>query len=489
MQFGRTKIYCDESNINEGNVVGILQDALLKHGENRNDCQTLYDYYKGNHPILNRTKTIREDICNKIIENRAYEFVEFKVGYLCGEPIQYVGRGSSDSITDGISKLNNMMLLCGKHAKDKEMVEWMYICGTGYRMVAPNSMYIQREIVPKLENRETDFSEDEAPFNLYTLDPRCTFVVYHSDVEAAPVMGVHYVTLSDNSMVYSVYTRDAYYEIKSNSMEGMPLHVESTVTTALQDIPIIEYALNSARLGIVEVVLTLIDAANTIQSNRIDGIEQFVQSLLILYNCEIDDDAAAALREAGLIKLKSFGDMKADVKELNSQLDQQQTQTLMNYIYQTMLNVVGMPNRNGGTSTSDTGSAVIMRDGWESAEARAKLDEAKIKESENKCLRLVLKIIRGTVGTALKLSDIEIKFTRRNYENILSKFQVLTGMLASDKIDPKLAFTHSGIFSDPEQAAKDSAAYYETVKAEQKAEQELAAQRAKANASTTTDSV
>lgn len=40
-----------------------------------------------------------------------------------------------------------------------------------------------------------------------------------------------------------------------------------------------------------------------------------------------------------------------------------------------------MPNRNGNASTSDTGSAVIMRDGWSDAEARAK--DSENAETEN----------------------------------------------------------------------------------------------------------
>ena len=87
------------------------------------------------------------------------------------------------------------------------------------------------------------------------------------------------------------------------------------------------------------------------------------------------------------------------MKELAAELDQEQTQTLIDYMYQTMLNIIGMPNRNGGTSTSDTGSAVIMRDGWESAEARAKLDEMAFKASETEFLKQVLMILRSTTGT------------------------------------------------------------------------------------------
>jgi len=185
----------------------------------------------------------------------------------------------------------------------------------------------------------------------------------------------------------------------------------------------------------------------------------------VLTNADIDDEAAKAIRAAGLIKLKSFGENKASIDIIAEQLDQTQTQTLVDYLYQSVLTITGMPNRNGGNSTSDTGSAVIMRDGWSAAEARAKADELMFKESERQMLKIALAIVRSTVGTTLRLADTEIRFTRRNYENIQEKSQVLTTMLANDKIAPRLAFTHCGMFSDPEDAAKMSAEHYASVQA------------------------
>ena len=61
----------------------------------------------------------------------------------------------------------------------------------------------------------------------------------------------------------------------------------------------------------------------------------------------------------------------------------------------------------------------------------------------------------------LKVNDIDIRFTRRNYENILQKAQVLDMMLKNGQIDPKLAFQHCGMFADPDLAYTMSKAYVE----------------------------
>ena len=463
---GRTKILCDEPVITAENVAQVLSDALNTHRQNSAQCDYLYRYYKGEQPILRRTKEIRPEICNRVVENRANEIVSFKTGYLCGEPLQYVSRGSTEDVSDGISKLNDMMLLCGKAAKDKELAEWMYICGAGYRMVTPNAPYINSDIVPKLQNRRTDFTEDEAPFDVYTLDPRNAFVVYHSGLGEQPLIGVKYVVRQDRKIVFSAYTKTHYFELVAENMIG-GLRLEKAERRVLGAIPIVEYPLNNARLGAFEIVLPLLDALNEVQSNRLDGISQFIQSLIVLTNADIDDNAAKAIRDAGLIKLKSFGENKAGIDVIAEQLDQQQTQTLVDYFHQTILDICGMPNRNGGSSTSDTGAAVQMRDGHSSAESRAKADELMFKEAERRVLKIVLSIIRATVGTPLMLSEVEIRFTRRNYENLQSKAQVLVSLLGCDKIAPSLAFAHCGMFSDAEDASKMSAEHYEKVKAEQ----------------------
>ena len=426
---GRRKIFTDVDKITTENVIGVLQAALVTHDFNRQEIQYLYNYYRGDQPILGRVKDVRPEINNKIVENRAYEIVEFKVGYLFGEPIVYVANSEDKSVIDGVSRLNGYMTAEDKAAKDKVLADWMHICGTGYRIVLPDS--------------EVRVDPDEAPFEMYTGDPRYTFVVYHRSLGEPAVMGVSYVVKSNGERVFYCYTEDTYFEIIDAR------RIAKTAPQAM-GIPIIEYPANTARLGAFEVVLHQLDAINTIQSNRLDDVEQFVQALMLFHNVDINEDQYAKLREAGALKIKDVDpQFKGEVKYLVQSLAQSDTQTLVDDLYESVLTVCGMPNRNGGSSTSDTGSAVIMRDGWSAAEARAKDSELMFKQSEKLFLQKVLMICDDLDALRLKPSAVTAQFTRRNYENITSKADVLTKMLSNAKIHPLLAFTHCGMFSDP----------------------------------------
>ncbi len=443
--YGRRVITTDATEITSENIIAELNLAFDTHELNRMEIEYLWDYFKGKQDILNRTKDVRPEICNKIVENRANEIVSFKVGYLCGEPIQYVGRSGDESVSQAISELNEMMFSESKATQDKEVVEWQMVGGTAYRLVLP----------------DTVVDEDDAPFELHTLDPRDTFIVYSSEVGNKPMFAVKYRTDKDLNKIVSVYTANWYWKIRNDIIIESEPH-------SLGMIPIFEYPANNARLGAFEIVLPLLDAINTVASNRMDGIEQFIQAFIKFVNCDISTEDFKELKDLGAIKVKSTDGSNADVDMVTNELNQMQTQTLVDYLHQTVLTVCGMPNRNGGSSTSDTGSAVVFRDGWSDAETRAKDSELMFKKSENEMLKLVLRIIRDTRGLSdalykLRLRDIDSKFTRRNYDNIQSKSQVLVSMLQQTKIHPRLAFTSCGLFSDAENSYQMSVEYYDSM--------------------------
>ena len=82
VSFGREKIYTDYDVVTAGNVLDILEHSFDKHSDNAREIDYLYEYYKGNQPVLNRTKEYREEILNKIVVNRANMIVDFNIIYL-----------------------------------------------------------------------------------------------------------------------------------------------------------------------------------------------------------------------------------------------------------------------------------------------------------------------------------------------------------------------------------------------------------------------
>lgn len=450
--FGRREIRTNAKEITEENVLAELKKAMNVHETNRDQIDYLWNYYKGNQPVLSRVKKIRPEINNKVVENRAAEIITFKVGYQCGKPIKYVAMNAQEDVTKNVGSLNDIMHVCGKEASDQELFEWLFVGGTAYRMPLPLS--------------DEEAEEEGSPVAIYVNDPRNCFVVYSTALGKKPIMGVKYsVDETERETTYSAYTRDKLYTIVNDEITAVEDHYYG-------GIPIFEYVANSARTGAFEVVLPLLDAVNDLQSNRMDGVEQNIQSFLKFINCTVDKNQLEQLKELGAILIKALDGMKADVDTVKNELDQTQTQTLKQDLLNAIYSIAGMPSTSdGSTSDSSNNGAVLLKNGWENAETIASQVENLYKKAEKKMLQFILRQLRNLGILDMQLKDIDIKFTRRNYENIQSKAQVFIQMLAAQRCHPLLAFEHCGMFSDPEGAYNMSKQWWE--ENEQKQQEEL----------------
>ena len=442
--FGRTRIFYDDIEITRDNVREIVSNIMPVHMKNAAEIQKLYSIFKGNQAILRKQKVVTPEINNQICLNMANQIVTFKTGYLLGKPIQYVSRGErtveiSDEVSQEIDMLNRFASDCDKAAKDVELAEWFHICGTSYRYI----------------NVDADAADGESPFEIFTLDPRFTSVVYSNGIGNKPLFAVQVSKKRRGEKIINVWTKNKLFKIREKSGER-PIVTEEE--HPLGRVPVIEYPANNARLGSFEIVLSLLDAINAAFSDLADGREQFINALLVLKGVDIKDEHFKRLKEEGGILCPPDGDVKYLVSELN----QSQNCETINLMIDTMLEIVGMPKRSGSSGgTSDNGIAVILRDGFADAEARASDTERIFKKSENELLRIALRICNAKRDMKLQLASVEPHFTRQNTDNLLAKVQALTTMLASDKIHPRLAWQLSTLVSDPESAYMISQEYEE----------------------------
>lgn len=454
--FGRLDIYAATDEITEDNVIAEVNSALTYHIQNLLQEDFLYWYRRNVQPILSRTKDIRPEILNIVQENHAEEIVTFKNGYFLTQPATYIAR--NDKAQKKVNKLNEYLYRSHKHQVDNEIVNWFHTVGKGV-------LYVEAD-------RDGD---KEEPVHTYALDPRSAFVVYSLKPGKEPVMAVNFVVDGGVSR-FDVFTKDAVYHLRGGATGRLmttqvthdflatAISIESVEPNYLGLIPIIEYRYNSVNMGAFEGVVPLIDAMNNIRSNQIDGIEQFIQSLMVLVNCELPDGATAnKIRERGLISLKAVGEAKGDVKILSEQLDQTQTQVLLDSVYEQMLRICAMPSTTkGGTSTSDTGAAVLYRDGWYQASAAALNTEDLFKESNRQFDRILVKILRDRKLLNINLSDFELKFVRNETLNIQSKAQAFQTLMAAG-FHPVLAASKSGVSSDPVADIEMSKKYIEMI--------------------------
>lgn len=448
---GRKLITTTYSPITRENILNVLSAVMPQYAINAGQINYLFNYYKGIQPILQRTKVYHQEINNKVVENHAREIVAFKVGYLLWKPIEYVSRKPNDEANE-IETLNDYMVLEDKIGLDKTLAKHQSICGTSYRLC--------------LENKNFDI-DNEAPFKIYTIFPTNAFVVYSSDFKKEPMLGCIVDKVYDEAGNLKVrvqaYTDELFFEVVGGVITKVEPHT-------YKRIPLVEYPLNEERIGDFEQVIDLLDCINKVASNRLDGLEEFIQALMVFKNVDIDDKDVKKLKELGAIKIKDGSkELPSSVSYLTQELNQSQVQTLVDYMYSIVLKIVGMPSQSdGNTSDSSNNGAIIIKNGWQGADARASETEVMFRTSEQQFLKVALYIARTMTENKvdLKLSDIDIKFTRRNYENLWQKAQTLDLMLKNDKIAPQLSFQVCGLFPNSEEAYTMSKDYYDNLKKE-----------------------
>ena len=454
--FGRRQIFTTSDYFTVDNIISEVNQALAIHVQNLIEEETLYWYRRGLQPILNRSKEVRPEICNKIVVNNAEQVCAFKNGYFYQKPGYYVSRKNNDNLTDKVRQLNEWMYICGKPHVDTQVVNWFDTVGLGVVYVEPN--------------RE---DPEVKPLNIYAIDPRSSFVVYSLRPGNAPVMGVNLI-VDGGAIKVDAFTKDTVFRLSGTAtgrfVTNDPVYV-ATVTSVeavepnvIGEIPIIEYQYNENRMSCFESAITIMDAINNAESNRMDGIEQAVQQLCVAYNCQFEEGMTANdIRQAGMIVLKSVGENKADFKILDSVLDQNATQTTLDDLYEQMLYKCSMPaTTKGGSSTSDTGTAVYLRDGWQMADTAARNTQDLFEISNRRFDKVVLKILRMFNGFDLSLSDFELKLERNSTSNLLVKAQAAMNMKDLG-LAPEIALERSGLSNDPLNDIELSKAYIQKV--------------------------
>ena len=461
--FGRKQIFCDKTNIDKTNILEVLSDAYFIHEQNRAEMLYLFEYVKGRQPILDREKQIRPEINEKIVDNMASEILEFKLGYEFGSPISYVQRARKDIKSRNalfsffkklftsdeskkedlrVSAINEMMVEECKAAKDLMLAKDVKTCGVGYRLILPKKI-------------KTGVSV----FDLLVLNPMNTFVVYSNDAYREPILGVSYFPHRDGSVTFGCYTKTSYFKIEMGITKDFEDWFEEKPNTVGM-VPIIEYINDYDRMGCFERVIPLMDALNTIDSDRVNDIAQHVQNILWGDNVALDTEQYKKLRDDGMILTKSEQGRTATLKYLESVLNQSENQTLVDYVKQQILDITNTPSRSE-LSGGSTGSATNMSTGWMAAETDAKEKEQIWSASERRETAIILKIIKDSneVDTdiaELNLSDIEIKFSRSRTYDLATKCNSLSALIGIG-IDPLRAIEVVGLFTDPQQVALDSA--------------------------------
>ena len=442
--------------------------SLALHYQNVIEIEYLRNYWKGGQPILDRIKVVREDIDNKVIINLAQSSTRTITGYTFGKPIEFIHKKENDE--DEIEVLKNCFSVQHKTLVDNEIFTDMSVNGIGYRMVTPQKGY-----------NKGQYELGISPFALTRLDPKNTFVVYSTDIPKRAIYACHYHDIKlwnvktnsyDEFRVFTIYQGNKEYRFKVPGAAPSLIPLETMVDQPkvnLLGIPIIEYRNNMSISGDWELAMSIMDALNVVASDSVNDVVQFVQSILVFINADLDDpEVVAELKKSKMLSLISPSGLNADVKYISDQLDSTGVQTLREWLEQEFDIQVGIPDRKTrGGGGGDTGEAVKLRDGWGDLEVVARSKEPYVRKGEIETLKFAINSLKVyNLIEDLKIYNIEIKFSRNKNDNLLVKTQSYSNLIATKTVAPEDAVTICDFTNDAKEITAKGESYWSAKDAE-----------------------
>lgn len=434
-EYGRKIAYVDFSEVTPDNILKIINKGASVLNWNRSAIRYLHDYYKGDQPVLYRNKTIRDDINNPVVENHAYEIVAFKNAQTYGEPVQCVSTKNDEKVNKSVDNLNDYNRNANKSIADIQCGEWTSSVGMGYKAV----QRVKNGLVP---------------YRIVAPSPMNTIVVY-SALTFEPLLSMQQLKDENGEQYYQCFSDYIEYIYKQGKIVSQSIH-------AFGGIPIVEYPNNADRISDIELVITMLDAINDIQSNRVDAIAQFVQSWFKFVNCEVDEDSFLAMKVNGAIVVKSNnGSNTADVSLIQQELNQEGTQVGKDDIWESAMSILAIPNRESQNSGGDTAGAVQLRAGWDMARQRASIKDPYVSMADKKLNKVILKIISQSIEPNpcdINEMDYDVHIVHSPTDNLLVKSEALEILLRSG-IHPLVAIKVTGLWADSEKTYIQSMPY------------------------------
>ncbi len=443
----------------EKRIIEIIKDSIDVHFKNKTGSRYLQDYLYGDQDIKDKKKYTRTEINNKSVENWAWAFQDWKKAFLLGKPIQYAPL--DDNSNSEITALNNYVIYEDKDQKDQDIYEDIFTVGRGFRYVS--------------YSKTTE--DDEAPFDILNLSVLNTEVVYSSSIGNEQLMAYVQTDMKYNIKEldpesgqvvikpkpyneFTVYTRNMQYIVNDKTGD---LAVIDRKPIVPQGHRVIEYYFNRRRMSFLEICKDIFDDLNYIENLDKDDIEGFVNSIMVFTNAEVNKQGMDAIKEFGAVSIKSTDQKKASVELLQSRLKSLDTQIYYLRKLSALHSILSVPEatQNGDFSNAETGKAVLTGQGFTTASIRVENEEKAFKKCDRNALKIILKICRDVNESLiknLKVSNIDIKFSRDLSDNLLTKTQALINLQTAN-IPPQIANSVIGLFSDPVAVTKLQEAY------------------------------
>jgi SPP1 family phage portal protein len=289
----------------------LIEEAIAYNDKDKSRLSNLENYYLGEHIIKYRTKAEAQSN-NKVIVNHAKYITDVNVGYLLGNPVTY--KASKEFNLDPLLEEYNKQVITDL---DREIAKDVSIFGRQYELV---------------------YNVDNSPRSK-DIDVRNCALVYDDSIEHKIVFGIIYKRAEKRGEFEDILVYDDNF-VYNYTQKGR-IALNTIDPHYFGEVPIIKYQNNSDEQGDYEQVISLIDAYNTLQSDRVNDKEQLVDALLLIYGMQITPEQKELMKAS---RMMANLPVDSKVEYLTKQLNELDADTLRRVLEQDIHKISMTPN-------------------------------------------------------------------------------------------------------------------------------------------------
>ena len=420
-----------------GEVTGaLLEGAVKEHLAQSDRYKRLREYYLGSTDVLHRRRAPGLPN-NRLSHAFARYIVTVTAGYLVGSGIGYRSEEGSE---EALRQVLDAYRAGDIPSVDIENARNAAIYGKGVEYICPG--------------------EDGAPV-AYALSPESAFVVYEDDVRHKPLFGVCLTRETDidgrQNALKALCVTDRSVSFFTQTREGFVLTRRDP--HFFSGVPMVEYWNDENEKGDFEWVMSLIDAYDALQSDRLNDKDQFADKLLVLTGCTLETDENGRppwlqLRED---KALCLPDGEAKAGYLSGEMDENGNEILRKSLAQDIHKLSLVPDLSD-VSFAGNVSGVAMKYKLMGLEQLTSMKQRWFNEGLKTRLKLFTDYLALRGGKKLSVSGVTAVFTRALPESLSETASVVKTAREAGAISTRtmVEMLHQGADWDEEMIKKEA---------------------------------
>lgn len=286
------KYHLDEGDILTKELVKKFIDRDVQ--ENARKIK-LFEYYKGNHKIKQRTYEDASKPNNKVVNPYARYITTLMTGYFMGEPVQYTAEDD-----EKLAKFKEVMAYNDEPSVNKELAKNASICGLAY---------------------EIEYIDGDGNYRFKALPSIGMITIYSNTLEEKLLYAIRYWTTFDIIKNQDVQYVEVYSPVDIVKYTGNGVGTLTQVEQVYHifgQVPINVYYNNEEEQGDFELVISEIDAYDSFESDSVNEADYFADSYLTLKGMEgTTAEDIADMKELRVLKFPEGGDAQWLTKSVN----------------------------------------------------------------------------------------------------------------------------------------------------------------------------